>query len=269
MCVSIWSFSFGQSTELREPLPSMAFTFMESGIALQINNHHRHPPPPPHHHHNRHCENLSHSCSSVSSQRAGHTSHLTRPVSNSPLTRPWRVKLVTLYRQLDKTTFTYISTNRTLSRVEYAFTVPMLFVVVVVVFVFDCQVDVDVDNVQRRELVNVYRVQRCIRVIIFIIVFTKNIISLANSNYSYLYYSYIHTHAYTRKHTRARISLPSPTQTRITMSELPILSQKLPPIESLFLSPLPHACLPVPLSVYPHASFHTLNNPYADTSPIT
>ena len=82
------------------------------------------------------------------------------PVSNSPLTRPWRVKLVTLYRQLDKTTFTYISTNRTLSRVEYAFTVPMLFVVVVVVvvFVFDCQVDVDVDNVQRPELVNVYRV---------------------------------------------------------------------------------------------------------------
>ena len=34
---------------------------------------------------------------------------------------------------------------------------------------FDCQVDFDVDNVQRREFVNLYGVQRCIRVIIIII----------------------------------------------------------------------------------------------------
>ena len=38
---------------------------------------------------------------------------------------------------------------------------------------FDCQADFDVDNVQRRELVDVYGVYRYIRVIIVIIIKNK------------------------------------------------------------------------------------------------
>ena len=37
-------------------------------------------------------------------------------------------------------------------------------------YFFDCQADFDVDNVQRRELVNIYGVKRYIRVIIIIII---------------------------------------------------------------------------------------------------
>ena len=39
-------------------------------------------------------------------------------------------------------------------------------------YFFDCQADFDVDNVQRRELVNVYGVERDIRVIIIIMLFS-------------------------------------------------------------------------------------------------
>ena len=37
-----------------------------------------------------------------------------------------------------------------------------------IVVCFDCHVDADVDNVRRRELVNLYGIYRCIRIIIIV-----------------------------------------------------------------------------------------------------